>query len=228
MPRVAFNLDNFFQKSHACGKQALTMCMGFGCNAAGVIGCRIIDSPRERLIAILTNNFVPCNGRFPTLITLITIFFAATSLGVFQSVTSALFLCAIIVFGVMVTLFVSKILSRTLLRGVPTSFTLERRHTAAAGWKNYYPLYFRPYFIRAGARGHGLHSGGAHYLVYGKYPGRRRFAVADMQRFFRPICPLDRAGRRYFNGVHFGVPCQRNCHSDYFNGIFGRRANDGI
>lgn len=125
LPRVAFNLDNFFQKSHACGKQALTMCMGFGCNAAGVIGCRIIDSPRERLIAILTNNFVPCNGRFPTLITLITIFFAATSLGVFQSVTSALFLCAIIVFGVMVTLFVSKILSRTLLRGVPTSFTLE-------------------------------------------------------------------------------------------------------
>ncbi len=74
LPRVAFNLDNFFQKSHACGKQALTMCMGFGCNAAGVMGCRIIDSPRERLIAILTNNFVPCNGRFPTLITLITIF----------------------------------------------------------------------------------------------------------------------------------------------------------
>ncbi len=125
LPRVAFNLDNFFQKSHACGKQALTMCMGFGCNAAGVIGCRIIDSPRERLIAILTNNFVPCNGRFPTLITLITIFFAASSLGAFQSVTSALFLCAIIVFGVMVTLFVSKVLSRTLLRGVPTSFTLE-------------------------------------------------------------------------------------------------------
>lgn len=125
LPRVAFNLDNFFQKSHACGKQALTMCMGFGCNAAGVIGCRIIDSPRERLIAILTNNFVPCNGRFPTLISLITIFFAASSLGVFQSVSSALFLCLIIIFGVMVTLFVSKLLSGTLLRGVPTSFTLE-------------------------------------------------------------------------------------------------------
>lgn len=70
LPRVAFNLDNFFKKSNACGKQALTMCMGFGCNAAGIVGCRIIDSPRERLIAIITNNFVPCNGRFPTLITL--------------------------------------------------------------------------------------------------------------------------------------------------------------
>ena len=66
LPRVAFNLDKHFQKCRACGKQALTMCMGFGCNAAGIVGCRIIDSPRERLIAILTNNFVPCNGRFPT------------------------------------------------------------------------------------------------------------------------------------------------------------------
>lgn len=66
LPRVAFNLDKYFQKCRACGKQALTMCMGFGCNAAGIVGCRIIDSPRERLIAILTNNFVPCNGRFPT------------------------------------------------------------------------------------------------------------------------------------------------------------------
>ena len=66
LPRIAFNLDKFFKKASAHGKQALTMCMGFGCNACGIIGCRIIDSPRERLIAILTNNFVPCNGRFPT------------------------------------------------------------------------------------------------------------------------------------------------------------------
>ncbi|HBT90628.1 MAG TPA: ferrous iron transporter B, partial [Ruminococcaceae bacterium] len=78
LPRVAFNLDNFFRRAGAHGKQSLTMCMGFGCNACGVIGCRIIDSPRERLIAILTNNFVPCNGRFPTLIAVITMFFAAT------------------------------------------------------------------------------------------------------------------------------------------------------
>lgn len=64
LPRIAFNLDRGFKRCHACGKQALTMCMGFGCNAAGITGCRIIDSPRERLIAIITNNFVPCNGRF--------------------------------------------------------------------------------------------------------------------------------------------------------------------
>ena len=76
LPRIAFNLDNFFRKACAHGKQALTMCMGFGCNAAGIIGCRIIDSPRERLIATITNNFVPCNGRFPTLIAIITMFFA--------------------------------------------------------------------------------------------------------------------------------------------------------
>ena len=75
LPRIAFNLDKMFKKCKACGKQALTMCMGFGCNAVGVSGARIIDSPRERLIAILTNVFVPCNGRFPTMITIITIFF---------------------------------------------------------------------------------------------------------------------------------------------------------
>ena len=74
LPRIAFNLDNYFKKACTSGKQALTMCMGFGCNAAGVVGCRIIDSPRERLIAILTNAFVPCNGRFPLLITIATIF----------------------------------------------------------------------------------------------------------------------------------------------------------
>ncbi|MBO0477269.1 ferrous iron transporter B [Vagococcus sp. DIV0080] len=81
LPRVAFNLDKYFQKAGACGKQALTMCMGFGCNAAGVVGARIIDSPRERLIAIITNNFVPCNGRFPILIAVITMFFAGTTAG---------------------------------------------------------------------------------------------------------------------------------------------------
>ena len=75
LPRIAYNLDKPFMRCRACGKQALTMAMGFGCNAAGVVGCRIIDSPRERLIAMLTNSFVPCNGRFPTLTALITMFF---------------------------------------------------------------------------------------------------------------------------------------------------------
>lgn len=125
LPRVAYNLDKPFKRCHACGKQALCMCMGFGCNAAGVIGCRIIDSPRERLLAILTNNFVPCNGRFPTLIALLTMFFVGTAGGLLPSIQSALLLTAVIVSGVVVTLAVTKLLSATLLRGVPSSFTLE-------------------------------------------------------------------------------------------------------
>lgn len=125
LPRVAFNLDNFFKKSCACGKQALTMCMGFGCNAAGIIGCRIIDSPRERLIAIITNNFVPCNGRFPTLIAIITMFFAGMFTGPFKSIISTVILTGVIILGVFMTLIMSRILSKTILKGVPTSFTLE-------------------------------------------------------------------------------------------------------
>lgn len=125
LPRIAFNLDNFFKKSCACGKQALTMCMGFGCNAAGIIGCRIIDSPRERLIAIITNNFVPCNGRFPTLIAIITMFFAGMFTGPGQSIISTIILTGVILLGVFMTLTISKILSKTILKGIPSSFTLE-------------------------------------------------------------------------------------------------------
>lgn len=125
LPRIAFNLDNFFKKSRACGKQALTMCMGFGCNAAGIIGCRIIDSPRERLIAIITNNFVPCNGRFPTLIAIITMFFAGMFTGPFQSIISTFILTCVILFGIFMTLMISKLLSMTILKGIPSSFTLE-------------------------------------------------------------------------------------------------------
>ncbi len=124
LPRVAFNLDKRFQRACACGKQSLTMCMGFGCNAAGVTGCRIIDSPRERLIAILTNCFAPCNGRFPTMITCITLFFAVGS-GLCRTLTSAAMLLGIILLGIFMTFLVSRILSKTLLRGVPSSFTLE-------------------------------------------------------------------------------------------------------
>jgi len=119
LPRVAFNLDRCFKHCAACGKQALTMCMGMGCNAAGVVGCRIIDSPRERLIAILTNSFMPCNGRFPMLIAIITVFFAASG------GASALMLAGVIVLAVGLTLGVSRLLSRTVLKGVPSSFTLE-------------------------------------------------------------------------------------------------------
>ena len=125
LPRIAFNLDNFFRKACTSGKQALTMCMGFGCNAAGVVGCRIIDSPRERLVAILTNNFVPCNGRFPFLITISSIFFASSALGIWSSIWSTLAVIAVIIIGVIVTLIVSKLLSKTILKGMPSSFMLE-------------------------------------------------------------------------------------------------------
>ncbi|WP_432764549.1 FeoB small GTPase domain-containing protein [Hungatella effluvii] len=125
LPRVAFNLDRCFKRCAACGKQALTMCMGFGCNVAGIIGCRIIDSPRERLIAMITNNFVPCNGRFPTMIAIITMFFVGSAAGAFSSVLSAAILAGVIVLGVLMTLLISKILSATVLKGVPSSFTLE-------------------------------------------------------------------------------------------------------
>lgn len=125
LPRVAFNMDRFFAKSGTSGKQSLTMLMGFGCNACGVTGCRIIESPRERIIATVTNNFVPCNGRFPTLIAIITMFFSTGISLPFRSLVSAGLLLTVIVFGVVVTLLVSKLLSATLLKGLPSSFTLE-------------------------------------------------------------------------------------------------------
>ncbi|WP_369281967.1 ferrous iron transport protein B [Oscillibacter sp. GMB15532] len=125
LPRVAYNLDKPFKCCRACGKQSLTMCMGFGCNAAGIIGCRIIDSPRERLLAILTNNFVPCNGRFPTLIAILTMFFVGVQGGTIASLFSAVLLTVVILLGVLITFGVTKLLSATLLKGVPSSFTLE-------------------------------------------------------------------------------------------------------
>ena len=125
LPRIAYNLDHCFKKCCACGKQALTMCMGFGCNAAGVTGCRIIDSPRERLIAIITNNFVPCNGRFPTIISIISMFLIGGASGLFSSFLSAALLAGVIVLGILMTFVVSKILSKTILKGMPSSFALE-------------------------------------------------------------------------------------------------------
>lgn len=125
LPRIAFNLDKPFQCCHSCGKQALTMCMGFGCNAAGITGCRIIDSPRERLIAMLTNSFVPCNGRFPIMISIISLFFVGNAGGPGASLLSSLFLTLFIIAGILMTFLASRLLSATLLKGVPSSFTLE-------------------------------------------------------------------------------------------------------
>jgi ferrous iron transport protein B len=125
LPRAAFNLDRLFNKAGAHGKQVLTMSMGFGCNAAGVIACRTIDSPRERLIAILTNNFVPCNGRWPTLILLATVFVAAAAPPALASVAAAGSVVMVVVLGVLFTLIVSAMLSRTVLKGEASAFTLE-------------------------------------------------------------------------------------------------------
>jgi len=116
---------DFLKNAVVIGKQMITMCMGFGCNAAGVVGCRIIDSPRERLIAILTNSFVPCNGRFPFLIVIATIFFASSFSGLGASIISTLAVIAIVLLGISLTLIISKILSKTILKGVPSSFVLE-------------------------------------------------------------------------------------------------------
>lgn len=121
LPRIAYNLDRPFCRCGSCGRQALTMAMGFGCNAAGVVGCRIIHSPRERLLAILTNSLVPCNGRFPTLIALITMFFMAGG----SALGAALGLTGLILLAVGLTLLTTKLLSVTLLKGEVSAFVLE-------------------------------------------------------------------------------------------------------
>lgn len=133
LPRIAFNLDNSLKKCGAHGKQSLTMCMGLGCNACGVMGCRIIESPRERLIAIITNSFMPCNGKFPTLIALIIIFLTAGFYGssalnnnsAAKTAAAGFILAAFIVLSIAVTLVMSKLLSSTILKGLPSSFVLE-------------------------------------------------------------------------------------------------------
>ena len=121
LPRVALNLDKSFRKCNSCGKQALTMCMGFGCNAIGVTNSRIIDSERERLLSILTNCFIPCNGRFPMIISLISMFLVTGN----NPFMASLILVLVILFSIIITLIVTKILSLTLLKGSPSSFTLE-------------------------------------------------------------------------------------------------------
>ena len=126
LPRIAFNLDHIFSKACACGKQALTLCMGFGCNAAGVVGCRIIDSARERMIAILTNAMVPCNGRFPAMISLITLFIVGSTRSNWHtSLLAAICLTAVVALGVLMTLLASWLLSKTILKGLPSAFFLE-------------------------------------------------------------------------------------------------------
>lgn len=125
LPRLAYDLDRPFRACRACGKQALTMCMGFGCNAAGVIGCRIVDSERERSLAVLTNSLVPCNGRFPMLITLLSLFFVGVGSAFLSALSVTLLLLGAILLSILVTLGATRFLSSTVLKGMPSSFTLE-------------------------------------------------------------------------------------------------------
>ncbi|MDD3557087.1 MAG: nucleoside recognition domain-containing protein [Melioribacteraceae bacterium] len=125
LPRVAFNLDRFFKAAGAHGKQALTMSMGFGCNAAGVVAARIIDSPRERLIAIITNNFSLCNGRWPTQILIATIFIGALVPSEIAGMAAALSVVAVALLGIVLSLLVSWFLSKSVLKGEASTFTLE-------------------------------------------------------------------------------------------------------
>ncbi len=125
LPRVAFNLDRVFKTCGGHGKQSLTMTMGFGCNAAAIVSTRIIESPRERMLAILTNNFVPCNGRWPLLIVLSSLFMAVHVTGGLKTAVTAAIVVGMVLFGIVVTLAVSWMLSKTVLRGVPSHYTLE-------------------------------------------------------------------------------------------------------
>ena len=125
LPRAAFNLDRCFCKCRSCGKQALTMCMGLGCNAVGVMGCRIIDSPRERMIAVLTNSFVPCNGRFSMMAAVISMFLVGNGKGPGKTLGSAAILALVIMLGILMTFLASAGLSATILKGMPSSFVLE-------------------------------------------------------------------------------------------------------
>ena len=120
LARVACFMDACFQRAGTCGKQCLTTCMSLGCNAAGVTGCRMIDSPRERLIAILTSSFTPCNGRLPMLISILTMFFAHNS-----SIFAAILLLSLLIISFCATLFFSRLLSRTVLKGIPSTFQME-------------------------------------------------------------------------------------------------------
>jgi ferrous iron transport protein B len=187
LPRVAFNLDHLFKRAGAHGKMCLSMCMGFGCNAAGVIGCRIIDSPRERLIAVITNNLVPCNGRFPLIIVLSAAFFAFTGSFV-DSIIPALSITLIVLIGVFATLSVSYLLSNTLLKGIPSTFTLELPPYRApqVGRIIYTSLIDRTIFVLSRAAVVAAPAGAIIWLLANIYVGELSILI-HMADFFEPL-----------------------------------------
>jgi ferrous iron transport protein B len=188
LPRVAFNLDFLFKKSGAHGKQSLSMAMGFGCNAAGVISTRVIDSPRERLIAILTNNFVPCNGRFPTLIMLATVFVAAAFPPAMASFAAASSVVAVVLIGVFFTLLVSWLLSRTILKGEASAFTLELPPYRVPNFGRiiYTSLIDRTLFVLVRAMKTAAPAGAVIWLLGNIYLGGENLAI-HISNFLNPL-----------------------------------------
>jgi ferrous iron transport protein B len=190
LPRVAFNMDHLFKKARAHGKQCLTMCMGFGCNAAGIIACRIIESPRERLIATLTNNFVPCNGRFPTLIALSTVFLLSRS-GFAYGLLPVLTVTGLVVFSIIVTLLVSYLLSKTILKGIPSTFTLELPpyRIPRIGRVLYTSIIDRTIFVLARAVMVAIPAGAITWILGNIYIGDLSL-IGHGAQFFNPLAKL--------------------------------------
>ncbi len=227
LPRVAFNMDWLFKKAGAHGKQSLTMAMGFGCNAAGVVATRVINSPRERLIAILTNNFVPCNGRFPTLIMLATVFVAAGFSPALTSIVASGAVVGIVLIGVVFTFLMSWILSRTVLRGEASAFTLElppyRRPNVSRIL--YTSIIDRTIFVLL-ARHANSRPGRRDHLDPGKHSARGFQPCRGYRRLAQSLRSAARAGRRDPAGIHHCHPGQRDRRPDHDDDVHGGR-HDG-
>ena len=216
LPRVAYNLDRPFQACRACGKQALTMCMGLGCNAAGVVGCRIIDSERERLLAVLTNSLMPCNGRFPALIALMTMFFSLSG----STLTAALLLTAALTLCVGLTFGATWLLSATVLRGNPSAFALELPPYRAPQVGQ---VLVRSVFdaVRARARRRRGSAGGHGAVGAGKRAPWRCEPADTVRGCARPARASDGYGRRAAAGVRARLSGQRDRAADRRDGLSG-------
>ena len=227
LPRVAFNLDWMFKKAGAHGKQSLTMAMGFGCNAAGVIATRVINSPRERLIAILTNNFVPCNGRFPTLIMLATVFVAASFSPALTSLIASGTVIAVVLIGVAFTFLMSWILSKTLLKGEASAFTLElppyRRPNVTRIL--YTSLIDRTIFVLWRAMQTAAPAG-AIIWISGKHSHGRYKSRTCHFRLAESLWSITWIGWGHSPGLHHCHPRQRDRCADHDDGLYGH-GHDG-
>ena len=209
LPRIAFNLDGIFRKDSTSGKQALTMCMGFGCNSAGVVGCRIIESPKEKLIATLTNSFVPCNGRFPFLITISTIFITGLFCSINASIISTICVTLLILLGVFMTFIVSKILSKTLLKGIPSSFVLELPpfRKPQFGKIVVRSIFDRTLFV---LRKSNCYSNSCrnNYMDFCKYIYWKFKYFRIYCKFLKPICKTNGTRRIYFSCIYISTSCK--------------------